>query len=119
MRKGKGMEARLRYGVRHWVENGHHRVAVVETEAAASVPDRAATLGLLSDFPEAQRITVGSDKGYDTRDFVEQWRATKITPHVAHNTGRRGGSALDGRTTRHAGYAVRLRKRTRVETAFG
>src|SRR5262249_7623619 len=60
----------------------------------------------------------GADKGYDTRDFVTRCRALHITPHVAqHTTNRR--SALDGRTTRHAGYRVSQRVRKRVEEVFG
>lgn len=119
MRKSKGMEARLRYGVHHLVENRHHLVVDVRTELAASVPERTAALDMLSDIPGEHRITLGGDKGYDTRDFVEECRELKITPHVAQNTGRRGGSALDGRTTRHAGYAVSQRKRKLIETTFG
>ena len=62
--------------------------------------------------------TVGLDKGYDTRDLVAKLRARDITPHVAQNTaGRR--SAIDGRTTRHAGYAISQRIRMKVEEIFG
>jgi len=64
------------------------------------------------------RITLGADKGYDTEDFVNELRSMKVTPHVARNTsGRR--SAIDGRTTRHGGYAVSQRIRKRIEEAFG
>jgi IS5 family transposase len=119
MRKSKGMEARLRYGVHHLVENRHHLVVSVKTEPAASVPERTVALDMLGGIPGDHRITVRGDKGYDTRDFVEECRELKITPHVAQNTERRGGSALDGRTTRHAGYAVSQRKRKLIETTFG
>jgi IS5 family transposase len=62
--------------------------------------------------------TVGLDKGYDTRDLVARLRAKRITPHVAQNTaGRR--SAIDGRTTRHAGYGISQRIRMKVEEIFG
>jgi IS5 family transposase len=62
--------------------------------------------------------TVGLDRGYDTRDLVAKLRARDITPHVAQNTaGRR--SAIDGRTTRHAGYAISQRIRMKVEEIFG
>jgi len=119
MRKSKGMEARLRYGVHHVTENRHHLVVGVSTEPAASVTERTAAVAMLGDIPGEGRITVGGDKGYDTNDFVEQCRELKITPHIAQNTERRGGSALDGRTTRHAGYAVSQRKRKLIETTFG
>jgi hypothetical protein len=62
-------------------------------------------------------VTVAEDKDYDTRDFVAECRNLQVTPHVARNEGRRGGSAMDGRTTRHAGYAVSQRKR--IEECFG
>ncbi len=51
-----------------------------------------------------QRVTVAADKGYDTQDFVREMRGMKATPHVSQNQKRAGGSAIDGRTTRHAGY---------------
>jgi len=70
-------------------------------------------------LPGTQRITLGGDKGYDTRDFIAACRGLKITPHVAQNHGRAGGSALDARTARHPGYAISQRIRKRVEEAFG
>lgn len=66
-----------------------------------------------------QRITVGGDCGYDTAAFIEDCREHNVTPHVAQNVNRRGGSALDARTTRHPGYAVCQRKRKMIETTFG
>jgi IS5 family transposase len=65
-----------------------------------------------------QRVTVGADKGYDTRDFVEALRLVQVTPHVAQNISNRS-SAIDRRTTRHAGYGVSQWKRKRVEEIFG
>ena len=65
-----------------------------------------------------RRITLGADKGYDTREFVSELRKRKVTPHVAQNqSGRR--SAIDGRTTSHGGYKVSQRIRKRVEEIFG
>ena len=64
-------------------------------------------------------MTVGADKGYDTRDFVAECRNLKVTPHVAQNTKRSGGSAIDERTTRQAGYGISQKKRTRIEESFG
>jgi hypothetical protein len=65
-----------------------------------------------------QKVTLGGDKGFDTQDFVAELRDINVTAHVAQNTnGRR--SAIDGRTTRHAGYAISLRIRKRIEEAFG
>ena len=66
----------------------------------------------------SSRITLGADKGFDAADFVAELRELNVTPHVAQNTsGRR--SAIDGRTTRHAGYAVSQRASKRIEEAFG
>ncbi len=63
--------------------------------------------------------TLGADKGYDTREFVDVLRFLDITPHVAQNLKRAGGSAIDGRTTRHSGYEISQRLRKRVEEPFG
>src|SRR3989475_12144294 len=60
-----------------------------------------------------------ADKGYDTKDFVSEMRGMNVTPHVSQNTKRSGGSAIDGRTTRHEGYKVSQRKRKRIEEVFG
>lgn len=68
--------------------------------------------------PDPQRWTVGGDKGHNTKDFVAGCRALTVTPHVTqHTTGRR--SAIDERTTRHAGYALSQKVRKRVEEVFG
>jgi hypothetical protein len=69
-----------------------------------------------ADRPQA--ITLGADKAYDTEDFVNELRSMKVTPHVAQNTSGLS-SAIDGRTTRHVGYAVSQRIRKRIEEAFG
>jgi hypothetical protein len=63
--------------------------------------------------------TVGGDKAYDTADFVAECRNLKVTPHVAQNLERPGGSAIDARTTQHIGYAISQRKRKRIEECFG
>ena len=63
--------------------------------------------------------SLGADKGYDTRDFVGFLRGRKIVHHVAANTRRRGGSAIDGRTMRHESYSLSQRIRKRVEEIFG
>ena len=118
MRKSNNAGAELSYGVHHVMENRHGLVVAVKTAPAASVTEREAALELLGGLPGAQRKTVGGDKGYDTKAFVQGCRARKITPHVAMNDQRRGGSAIDGRTARHPGYAISQRKRKRIETTF-
>lgn len=64
-------------------------------------------------------MTVGADKAYDTKGFVKACRDINVTPHVAQNTTRNGGSAIDGRPTRHIGYEISQRKRKRIEQCFG
>jgi hypothetical protein len=64
-------------------------------------------------------VTVGGDKGFDTPDFVRECRNIWVTPHVAQNLGRRGGSAIVSRTTRQEGYAFSQKKRKRIEECFG
>lgn len=113
------MEARLRYGVHHVMENRHPLVVAVATTSAATVNEREAALALLGNMNGDHRITVGGDKGYDTAGFITECRRMNITPHVAQNSERRGGSAIDERTTRHAGYSTSLRKRKMIETSFG
>jgi IS5 family transposase len=66
-----------------------------------------------------ERVTLAADKAYDTKDFVKEMRGMKVTPHVSQNDKRPGGSAIDGRTTRHEGYQVSQRKRKRIEEVFG
>ena len=74
---------------------------------------------MLERLPGDQRVTVGADKAYDTKDFVAECRNIQVTPHVAQNVKRSGGSAIDERTTRHAGYAISQKKRKRIEESFG
>jgi hypothetical protein len=74
---------------------------------------------MLEQVPGDGRITVGSDKGFNTREFAAECRDMNVTPHLARNSARAGGSAIDARTTRHAGYAVSQKKRKRIEECFG
>ena len=73
---------------------------------AEGTGERAAVLAMLDTLPGRQPKTVAADKAYDTRDFVDACRRRRVTPHVASNDTRIGGSTMDGRTTRHAGYAI-------------
>jgi len=117
-RKGQGHEAKLCY-TGHVVMENRNGLAVGGCVISASGhAERAAALELLGALASARRITLGADKGYDTRDFVAAVRLLGVTPHVAQNTTNRA-SAIDGRTTRHAGYAVSQRRRKRVEEIFG
>ncbi len=118
-RKGKGQETRLCYAGHVLMENRHGLILDVHVSQATGTAERDAALVMLDRRRTAgRRATLGADKGYDTRAFVRALREREVTPHVTRNTsGRR--SAIDGRTTRHAGYAVSQRIRKRVEECFG
>ena len=81
--------------------------------------ERAAALAMLDTVPGKKPKSIGADKAYDTRDFVAACRERNVTPHVACNDTRRGGSAIDTRTTRHIGYALSQTIRKRIEEHFG
>jgi len=118
-RKGSGKEAKLSYNGNLLTENRNGLIVDTEVFPANGLAERAAALAMLERVPGDERVTVGADKGYDTRDFVAECRHLKVTPHVAQNTKRSGGSAIDSRTTRHSGYAVSQKKRKRIEECFG
>jgi transposase len=118
-RKGKGKEAKLSYNGNLLVENRNGLIVNAELLQANGRAERDAALLMLEQVPSDSRITVGGDKGFDTAEFVDQCRHMNVTPHVAQNDGRRGGSAIDARTTRHAGYKVSQKKRKRIEECFG
>lgn len=101
-------------------DNRHGLVVNVQASASDGTAERDVAAQMLSGVSKAgKRITVGADKAYDTRGFVKACREINVTPHVAQNTNRIGGSAIDGRTTAHAGYAVSQRKRKCIEQCFG
>jgi len=118
-KKGKGKEAKLCFMGHGLMENRHGLLVDTCLTLADGHAERVAALHMIE--PRADRpqtITLGADKGYDAEDFVNELRSMRVTPHVAQNlSGRR--SAIDGRTTRHEGYALSLRIRKRIEEAFG
>jgi transposase len=118
-KKGPGKEAKLCFIGHGLMENRSALLVDACLTPADGHAERVAGLHMIE--PRADRpraITLGADKGYDTQDFVNELRSMKVTPHVAQNmSGRR--SAIDGRTTRHRGYAVSQRLRKRIEEAFG
>jgi transposase len=116
-RKGKGKEAKLCFMGHAMMENRCGLIVETETTQADGFGERKAALEMINRrCPGEKRITVGADKGYDTADFVADLRAMNVTPHVAAKV---KGSAIDGRTTRHAGYALSQKKRKLIEEAFG
>jgi transposase len=118
-RKGSGKEAKLSYNGNLLTENRNGLIVNTEVFQANGTAERDAALIMLEQIPGTRRVTVGADKGYDTKDFISECRHLKVTPHVAQNVNRNGGSAIDGRTARHEGYAISQRKRKRIEECFG
>lgn len=118
-RKGSGKEARLSYSGHVLMENRNGLVAEVELLPANGTAERDAALVMIEAIPGDHPVTVGADKNYDTKDFVAEARNLNATPHVAQNIHSRRHSAIDGRTTRHTGYAISQQKRKRVEEIFG
>jgi transposase len=118
-RKSKGTPAKLCYLGHAVSENRHGLVVDACVTQANGTAERSAAIEMLRDLSGLARCTVGADKAYDTRDFVAGIREINMTPHVAQIIDRRGGSAIDERTTRHVGYALSLRARKLIEEIFG
>src|SRR3989441_5916510 len=118
-RKGQGKEAKLSYNGNLLVENRNGLIVNTEVFEVNGTAERDAALVMLEQIRGTKQVTVGGDKGYDTADFVAECRNLKVTPHVAQNLERPGGSAIDARTTQHSGYAISQRKRKRIEECFG
>ncbi len=118
-RKGDGKEAKLSYSGNLLVENRNGLIVNAMVWEANGTAERDTALVMLEQIAGTRRVTVGGDKGFDTADFIAECRHMQVTPHVAQNDGRRGGSAIDQRTTRHEGYRISQRKRKRIEECFG
>ena len=117
-RKGPGKEAKLCFIGHGLMENRHGLLVEACLTPADGHAERVAALAMIE--PRADRpraITLGADKAYDAEDFVNELRSMTVTPHVAQNTSGRS-SAIDGRTTRHGGYAISQCIRKRIEEAF-
>jgi transposase len=120
-RKSNNAEARLAYLGHLLMENRHGLIVDAQATVADGFAEREAATTMLSThwrFAPRRHRTVGADKAYDTVDFVDQVREVDMTPHVAQHDTRRGGSAIDARTTRHTGYAMSQHARPRIERAF-
>lgn len=118
-RKGDGKEAKLSYSGNLLIENRNGLIVDALAWEANGRAERDTALLMLEQIPGDHPVTVGGDKGFDTREFVSECRHMRVTPHVAQNDGRPGGSAIDQRTTRHEGYRISQRKRKRIEECFG
>lgn len=125
-RKGDGQASRLCYMGHALMENRHGLAVGAEVTHATGTAEREAGLALVKRHRRgrARRITLGADKAYDVAGFVGALRAQKVTPHIAIDghvrvSGRPRRTAVDGRITRHPGYAESQRQRKRIEEIFG
>jgi transposase len=118
LRKGKGKEAKLCFLGHVITENRNGLVVATETTLATGTAERDASVKMMERVARAPRSTLGGDKNYDTQEHVKALRALGVTPHVAQNN-RNRRSAIDSRTTTHAGYEISQRKRKCVEQVFG
>ena len=117
LRKSNGQEAKLCFMGHALMENRNGLVVDARLTRADGHAERIAALAMIEPHADRpRRITLGADKGYDAEDFVNELRSMNVVPHVAAKT---KGSAIDGRTTRHASYVASLRVRKRIEEAFG
>ena len=118
-KKAVGREAKLGYLGHLLTENRHGFIVDTAVTEAHGTAERDAAIVMLGELPlTARRVTVAGDKNFDIPAWVAAVRRMGITPHVAQHTTRRR-SAIDGRTTRHPGYALSQRKRKLIEQAFG
>jgi transposase len=124
-KKGDGQASRMAYMGHVLMENRNGLIVDAELTQATGKAEREAALALIDRRPSVgKRITLGADKAYDVTDFVRDLRNRNVTPHITIDghltkTGSRRKTAIDGRTTRHPGYAVSLRIRKRIEETFG
>jgi transposase len=118
-RKSGGHESKLAYCGNVMIENRNGLVVDTELIQPSGTGERDAAMLMAERIEGTERVTVAADKAYDTKDFVAVMRELNVTPHVSQNENRPGGSAINGRTTRHTGYQVSQRKRKRIEEVFG
>ena len=118
-RKSKNTAAVLAFQGHVLMEHRSGLVVGAVVTHADGMGERAAALAMLDALSGTPVKTLAADKAYDTRDFIDACRQRGVTPHVARNDTRPGGSAIDGRTTRHPGYALSQTIRKRIEEHFG
>jgi transposase len=118
-RKGRNLTSRLCYMGHVLMDNRYGLATDAIVTIAGGSAERDAALKMLERRQRKGLVTLGADKGYDTRGFVASVRQLRVTPHVAQNIERLGGTAIDARTVRHPGYAISQKKRKRVEEIFG
>lgn len=123
-KKGHGQPARLCYIGHALMENRNGLAIDGRITQASGTAEREAALAMLDARTSRRRVTLGADKAYDVRQFVADLRERAVTPHIAihghvSKTGKPRATAIDGRTTRHSGYAISQRCRKRIEDVFG
>jgi len=123
-KKGDGQPAKLCYMGHALMENRHGLAVGGGISQATGTAERQTALDLIDGRRRRHRITLGADKAYDVEQFVHDLRDRSVTPHIAidghlSKTGKRRKTAVDGRTTRHAGYGISQRCRKRIEEVFG
>ncbi|TWB87344.1 IS4 family transposase [Synechococcus sp. Ace-Pa] len=118
-RKSNAHPAQPSYRGHVLMDNRHALIVDCRVTQATGTGERDAAKAMAADIPGAHQKTLGADKNYDTRGFVAEMRRIAVTPHVAQNTSRPGGSAIDGRTARHEGYAKSINARRGIEKVFG
>lgn len=116
-RKSYGTESKLCYAGHILMDNRHGLATDVKLTQATGLAERDAALDMMIERRGTKRRTLGADKGYDVREFVEWLRAIKVTPHIAAK--KASYTMIDGRTTRHPGYSLSQRRRKRVEEIMG
>lgn len=117
-KKSAGTAAKLSYLGHLLIENRNGLVVDTRVTQATGTAEREAAIEMVEALSGTHRVTLGADKNYDTQDCVDRLRCAHATPHVAQNDTNRS-SAIDGRTTRHSGYAVSQCFRKRIEECFG
>jgi IS5 family transposase len=119
-RKGINHEPRLSFSAHLLTENLNGLVVASTVTIADGFAERETAKAMIAKVaPQKRRISVAADKNYDTHGFVKAMRELNVTPHVTQNTGKKGGSSIDRRTTRHSGYAASQKFRKRIEEVFG
>lgn len=118
-KKSNGGEAKMAYLGHTLMENRNGLIVKAQVSQADGKAERRVGIEMIEALEGKKRRTLGADKNYDTAEFVAQCRERNVTPHVAQNVKRKGGSAIDGRTSRHIGYEISQRIRKRIEEGFG
>ncbi len=114
-KKGKGKEAKLSFAGHVLMENRNGIAVNSSVTLAEGRAEVEAGVAMVEEIPGQHRVTLGGDKAYDTKEFVQEMRDHQVTPHVA----LKATTIIDARTTRHPGYAISQQKRKRVEEIFG